>query len=141
MIGYENAYINLLYLMEVYGDSVLNMKSTSWSISNFKTNRIYKELNENGLVDVESFILSRYRIKGKAVLNLNNIEGYLIADTNSVQEYHSYMRKKIIKWGSIFDRKNILKYYDYKLTYEEKGNYLPLLTSLASGDSSKLYVG
>lgn len=45
MIGYENAYINLLYLLEVYGDSVLNMKPTSWSISNFKTNRIYKELH------------------------------------------------------------------------------------------------
>jgi len=28
------------------------------------------------------------------------------------------MRRKAIKWGSIFDRKNILKYYDYKLTAE-----------------------
>lgn len=90
---------------------------------------------------MESFILSRYRIKGKPVLNLNNLERHLIATKESLQEYHSYIRKKVIKWGSIFDRKNILKYYDYKLTYEEKGNYLPLLTSLASGDSSKLYVG
>lgn len=64
----------------------------------------------------------------------------MLANKNSINEYHTYIRRKVIRWGSIFDKKNILKYYDYKLTVEEKGNYLPLLTSLASGDSSKLYV-
>jgi hypothetical protein len=64
----------------------------------------------------------------------------MTGNKNSINEYHSYIRKKVIRWGSVFDKKNILKYYDYKLTVEEKGNYLSLLTSLASGDSAKLYV-
>jgi hypothetical protein len=50
------------------------------------------------------------------------------------------MRKKVIKWGSIFDKRNILKYYEYRLTEEEHGNTIPILTSLASGDSDKPYV-
>lgn len=73
LVGYENAYINLLYLLEVYGESVLNMKSQSWSVAAFKQNLIYKELRGYGLADVESYILKLYSIKGKPVLNFNNL--------------------------------------------------------------------
>lgn len=68
------------------------------------------------------------------------MESFFNTNPKAIKEYHSYIRKKTIVWGSIFDKKNILKYYHYKLTVEEKGNSLPILTSLASGDSSKLYV-
>lgn len=140
MVGYENAYINLLYLLEVYGESVLNMRSQSWSVAAFKQNLIYKELRGYGLADVESYILKLYTIKGKPVLNFNNLEQFLQPRRGVFKEYHSYIRRKVIRWGSVLDRKNILKYYEYRLTEEERGNSIPLLTSLASGDSSKLYV-
>ena len=38
MIGYHNAYINLLYLLEVYGEDALGMKIVSWSPRGFKDN-------------------------------------------------------------------------------------------------------
>lgn len=116
------------------------MNKLSWSVKTFKSNLIYKQLRENGLVDVESFLLKLYTIKKKAVLNYNNLESFLIMNENAIKEYHTYFRKKIIRWGSVFDKKNILKYYQYKLALEEQTNFIPTLTSLAAGDSSKLYV-
>jgi len=50
------------------------------------------------------------------------------------------MRKKVITRGTFFEKKNIMKYYEYKLAKEEGGDVLPILTSLAAGDGSKLYV-
>ena len=47
---------------------------------------------------------------------------------------------KAIKWGSVSERKSILKFYEYKLKVEEGGNPQAILTSLAAGDSKKLYV-
>jgi hypothetical protein len=42
MVGYENAYVNLLYFLEVYGEQILHMGRSSWSIKEFKSNQIYK---------------------------------------------------------------------------------------------------
>jgi len=38
MIGYENAFVNLLYLLEVYKHEALNMVQHSWSLRDFETN-------------------------------------------------------------------------------------------------------
>jgi hypothetical protein len=32
MVGYENAFVNLLYLLEVYKQEALNMYQHSWSL-------------------------------------------------------------------------------------------------------------
>jgi hypothetical protein len=81
-----------------------------------------------------------YTIKGKAALNFNSLEKLLVANKDTIKSFHSYARRKTIRWGVNFERKNILKYYHYKLIAEEGGNYVPILTNLAAGDSSKLYV-
>ena len=89
---------------------------------------------------MESFILKLYTIKKKAALNYNNLDSFLVMKETTINEYHTYFRKKVIRWGSTFDRKNILKYYEYRLALEEQGNIIPILTSLAAGDINKLYV-
>jgi len=42
MIGYENAFVNMLYLFEVYQHHSLNMVGNSWSIQSFKNNMVYR---------------------------------------------------------------------------------------------------
>lgn len=54
-----------------------------------------------------------------------------------------YMMRKIIKRGVLYESKGVLKYYQYKLLVEEgsdESTIQQVLSSLASGDSSKLYV-
>ena len=54
-----------------------------------------------------------------------------------------YMMRKIIKRGVLYQSKGVLKYYQYKLLVEEgsdQSTIQQVLSSLASGDSSKLYV-
>ena len=47
---------------------------------------------------------------------------------------------KTIKWGSASDHKNIVKFYQYKLKVEEGEDPQSILSTLAAGESSKLYV-
>lgn len=140
LVGYENAYVNLVYLLQVYGKNLLTFNALSWSPKSFSKNPVYRELHKNGFVNIQSFILKLYSVKGKKALNLNNLDMRLTTRETQGSIMKNYIRIKIIKWGSLFQKKNILKYYQYQLTEEEGGNVLPILNQLASGDSSKLYV-
>jgi hypothetical protein len=68
------------------------------------------------------------------------MDAYFDCPDEMTSVYLKYIRKKVIKWGALIDRKNIVKYYEYKLAIEEGTDVLPILSSLASGDSNKLYV-
>lgn len=53
------------------------------------------------------------------------------------------MQRKIVKRGVIFEKRGILKYFEYKLALQEGSSpqeIQSILSTLASGDSSKLYV-
>jgi hypothetical protein len=55
----------------------------------------------------------------------------------------SYMLKKIVKRGVVFEKRGMLKYYEYQLAKQEGASPQELqliLSALASGDSSRLYV-
>lgn len=49
-------------------------------------------------------------------MNLNNLDKRLITKDTQADSIKNYIRVKVIKWGSLFQRKNILKYYEYQLT-------------------------
>lgn len=68
------------------------------------------------------------------------MDSYFICPDNITLAYLKYIHKKVIKWGSLTERKNIIKYYEYKLALEEGSDVLHILINLASGDSQKLYV-
>jgi hypothetical protein len=68
------------------------------------------------------------------------MDSYFNCPDNITSTYLKYIRKKVIKWGSLIERKNIIKYYEYKLAVEEGTDVLHILTNLASGDNKKLYV-
>ena len=54
-----------------------------------------------------------------------------------------YILKKIVKRGVVFEKKGMLKYYEYKLAKKEgapKSEIQNILATLASGDSTKLHV-
>ena len=53
------------------------------------------------------------------------------------------MEKKIVKRGVVFEKRGILKYYEYQLAKKEKASAQELqtiLSTIASGESNKLYV-
>jgi hypothetical protein len=79
-------------------------------------------------------------VVGQRVLSYNNLDQYLSGSKAASNGYLQYIRRKIITWASLFNTKNILKYYEYKLALEDGRDVLPILTALAAGDISKLYV-
>lgn len=44
MVGYKNAFINSLYLVEVYGSELFKFDVTSWSAAWARKNRLYRHL-------------------------------------------------------------------------------------------------
>ena len=42
LIGYETAYVNILYIIEVYKSEFLQLKESSWSIKELNSNQIYQ---------------------------------------------------------------------------------------------------
>lgn len=38
MIGYDNAFVNAYYLLEVYGEEILGLNDKSWSVEEVNKN-------------------------------------------------------------------------------------------------------
>lgn len=139
-VGYMNAHTNIIYLLEVYGLEAMGMGDNSWNPASLERNPVYLQLRTNGMLDLRSYMTGLFSVVGQRVLTYDNLEEYLRGSRATSNGYLQYIRKKIITWASLFNTKNILKYYEYKLALEEGRDVLPILTALAAGDISKLYV-
>ena len=72
MIGYENAFINLLYLLEVYNNEALALRKNSWGYQDLTRNPIYKSLRKSlDLPDIGSFLRQNYDINSHKTLSFN----------------------------------------------------------------------
>ena len=93
--------------------------------------------------DIYSFLVKSYSLNGQKSFTINQIDQLLHASEDILEGHVNYMLKKIVKRGVVFEKRGMLRYYEYKLAKKEGASVKELqtiLATLASGDSRRLYV-
>lgn len=74
LVGYKNAFINALYLVEVYGEDVFGFQKESWSVEDVKGNQVYKMLVEKDIVEkVDEYLFSSFGLDIDNVFTVKNM--------------------------------------------------------------------
>ena len=138
------SFTNALYLLEMYRNQVLRYTENSWSPKHLSQSAIYTKLKHAKLIsDVYSFLVQSYSLNGQKTFTINQIDKLLNANEDILDKQVNYMLKKIVKRGVVFEKRGMLRYYEYKLAKKEGAPMKELqniLGTLASGDSRRLYV-
>jgi hypothetical protein len=142
--GFQTAYINGLYLLEIYRKSVLKLTPSSWQPSSLAQTPLYLLLRYHRLVpDIYTHLLQQYSPLGTQPLRINDLNLLLTGNDEYTKAQVGYIMKKIVKRGVVNEKRGVLRYYEYKLALAEGAppkDIQNILSTLASGDSSKLYV-
>lgn len=117
MVGYRNAFINAMYLYEVYSQEVFKFHSQAWSLSFSKHDPTYVKLTrENEISRLEETLEQVYNPVGEQLVTKDKVAKYTLIDNATIGEYLEYIRLKIVTIGILKHDISILRFFKYKKT-------------------------
>ena len=109
----------MLYLIENYRDEALNFNQNSWLPSKLVESPAYKNLRKfNYVPELYSFLSAQYSPIGTNSLKVGQLETLLTTNEKIIKTQLTYMMRKIIKRGVLYESKGVLKYYQMKMLVE-----------------------
>lgn len=98
--SYQTAFINSLYLLEMYHQEALRLGPHSWQPSHLAQSLIYHQLRQlRAVPDIYSLLLQAYSPLGTQPFQLKDLDRLLTSNEKVEKAQLGYMLKKIVKRG------------------------------------------